>query len=75
MVKFFFVLIIVVFILFILKNKSDKKNIGNIYKKAIFLVIIIGFLLILVTSGKFILPQILQILKIGLPLLTKFVGI
>ena len=33
------------------------------------------FLVFLVTSGKFILPQILQILKVALPFLTKFIGI
>ena len=27
------------------------------------------------TSGKFLLPQILKIIKIGMPFLTKFIGI
>ena len=37
--------------------------------------IIAVVLIFLATSGKFILPQILQILKVALPFLTKFIGI
>jgi len=37
--------------------------------------IIAVVLIFLVTSGKFILPQIIQILKVALPFLTKFIGI
>ena len=75
MIKFSIVLIIVIIVLFILKNKSDKKNKINNYKKIIFFVFLLGMILILITSGKFILPQAMQILKIGLPILTKFIGI
>ena len=75
MIKFSIVLIIVIIVLFILKNKSEKKNKINSYKKIIFFVFLLGMILILITSGKFILPQAMQILKIGLPILTKFIGI
>ena len=30
---------------------------------------------ILITSGRFVLPQLLQFVKIGLPLITKLIGI
>ena len=43
----------------------------------IYLVILIigGILFILATSGRFVLPQLMQIIKIGLPFITKFIGI
>ena len=34
-----------------------------------------GVIVLLSTSGRFILPQILQIMKLALPFLTKFIGI
>jgi hypothetical protein len=40
------------------------------------IVIIIGAIVFFIaTSGRFILPQILQIIKIGIPFLTKFIGL
>tara|TARA_B110000438_G_scaffold285148_1_gene314914 strand:+ start:1196 stop:1324 length:129 start_codon:yes stop_codon:yes gene_type:complete len=41
----------------------------------IFIIILLGVLLIIITSGRFILPQAIQILKIGVPFLTKFIGL
>ena len=73
MIKFTFLIIIVLIILFILKNNSNAKS--NKYRNLIFLVIIFGIFFILITSGKLVLPQLLQILKIGLPFLTKFIGL
>ena len=57
-------------ILYLLKKKTN----ASIYSKLIFLLPILVVLFLIATSGKIILPQILQIIKIGLPLITKFVG-
>ena len=77
MLRFLLVIILIVLILFIFRNISKRKlsSKKDIYKKLIFVLIVGAFLLFVATSGKFILPQIFQILKIGLPFLTKFIGI
>ena len=76
MVRFLFLIVIIITILFILKHRSKKTNYNsNLYKRLIFIKIIIKLIFLLATSGRFILPQILQILKFGLPFLTKFIGI
>ena len=56
-------------------RKKTDSNKSDIYKKIILIFIIAVVLIFLATSGKFILPQILQILKVALPFLTKFIGI
>ena len=71
MIRIFFLALIVVAILYVLKKRSN----SNIYGKLIFLTIIVLILFVVATSGKLVLPQILQILKIGLPFITKFIGI
>jgi len=77
MVRFLFVIFIIILILFILKNRSKKinNNNSNFYKKLIFLTVFLGIIFLLATSGRLIIPQFLQILKITLPFLTKFIGI
>jgi hypothetical protein len=76
MVSFFVLIVIIVVILFILNHQSKKTNFNsNLYKRLIFITVILGVIFLLATSGRFILPQILQLLKIGLPFLTKFIGI
>ena len=55
-----------------MENLKKKRH---IYKKIILIFIVAVILFFFVTSGKFILPQILQILKVALPFLTKFIGI
>jgi len=77
MVRFLILIIVIVLILFVLKNVRHKSNINssNLYKNLILITLFIGIIFLLATSGKFILPQVLQILKIGLPFLTKFIGI
>ena len=65
--------VLVVLILYFLKKKSKLKI--NIYGKLIPIVIILVILFLVATSGKFILPQILQIIKIGLPFITKLIGL
>ena len=67
MIRFIIVIIIIVVILFILRSRS-KGNIKinqNKYRAII----------LIATSGRYILPQILQLIKVGLPFLTKFIGI
>ena len=77
MIRFVIVILIILLILFILRSKSSR--IGNISKKNYRLIIIsilvLAFLIVIATSGRFILPQLLQFIKIGLPFLTKFIGI
>ena len=73
---FLCILPIIILFVFSLKNKNE----GNIkksttYKKLIFIVILAGILLFLATSGRFILPQLMQVLKMVLPLMTKLIGI
>ena len=71
MIKIIFLAIFIVAILYLLKKKSNSK----IYGRLIVLIIFIAVLFLIATSGKLILPQILQILKIGLPFITKFIGL
>ncbi len=76
--KLLLVLGLAILILFIFLTKN--KNYGNIkktnlYKKLLIILVIGGILFILATSGRYILPQIMQIIKIGLPFITKFIGI
>ena len=77
MIRFVIVILIILLILFILRSKSSR--IGNISKKNYRLIIIsilvLAFLIVIATSGRFILPQLLQFVKMGLPFLTKFIGI
>mgnify|MGYP004219360591 FL=1 len=64
-------------ILFILRNRAKSGSLRNskLYRNLILIVIIAGVLFFLATSGKFIIPQLLNILKVGLPFLTKLIGI
>ena len=76
MIRFVLLIGVIILILFILSNKSNKnKTSQSFYKKIILILIILGLIFLLATSGRYILPQIMQILKIGLPFLTKFIGI
>ena len=77
MVRLFIVVVFIILILLIFRNYRNKSgtNKSDIYKKIILMFIIAVVLIFLVTSGKFIFPQILQILKVALPFLTKFIGI
>ena len=76
MVRLFIVVAVVVVILLIFRNRRNKiSNNPDIYKKLIFVLILGTVIFFLATSGRFILPQILQIIKIGIPFLTKFIGL
>ena len=78
MIKFLFVLIFLIIIIFIFWQKNkDIRNYkkSNFFKTLLIIIIIVGFLFILATSGKFILPQLLSIFKMALPLITKLIGI
>ena len=76
MIRFILLISVLALILFILSKKNTiKRGSFDRYKKLMIIIIFLGFLFLLATSGKFIIPQILQILKIGLPLLTKFIGL
>jgi len=76
-IRFIIVIAVILVILLILRSRS--KNITNSGKKSYRIVIIslivIGVLILVATSGRYILPQLLQIIKVGLPFLTKFIGI
>ncbi len=77
MIRFVIVILIILLILFILRSRSPR--IGNISKKnyrlIIISIIVLAVLIVIATSGRFLLPQLLQFVKIGLPFLTKFIGI
>ena len=76
MIKLLLVIGLIILIFVILKNRNSVSlNKSDKYKKIIFIIIILAILFFLATSGRFILPQILQIIKFGLPFLTKFIGI
>ena len=71
MIKIVILVSFIIGILLILKKKSN----SNIYGKLILLIIVLAILFLIATSGRFLLPQIIQLLKIGLPLISKFIGI
>ena len=77
MIRFIIVIFLILMILFILRSRSAK--VGNISKKNYRLIIIsilvLAFLIVISTSGRFLLPQLLQFVKLGLPFLTKFIGL
>ena len=76
--RFLLVLILLAAILFIFWNRNKKYGNAkktNLYKNLLVILIIGGILFILATSGRFVLPQLMQIIKIGLPFITKFIGI
>ena len=75
MLRFIVVIIIIVIILLILRSKSNIKINHSKYRTIILMIIVLGLLFLIATSGRYILPQILQIIKVGLPFLTKFIGI
>ena len=77
MIRFIIVILIIVVILIILRSRSEKiKNLSSKnYKLIIFSILFLGLLILIATSGRFLLPQLLSLVKIGLPFLTKFIGI
>ena len=77
MYRLLIVLAVIILILFILRSqkKNKSKFSSNFYKKIIIELILFGVLFLLATSGRFLIPQILNIIKIALPFLTKFIGI
>ena len=77
MIRFILVIALIVVILFILRSRSKINTTitQNKYRNVIIVVIVLGLLFLVATSGRYLLPQILQLIKVGLPFLTKFIGI
>ena len=77
MIRLLIVLAVIIMILFILRKRAKSESLRNskLYRNLILIVIIAGVLFFLATSGKFIIPQLINILKVGLPFLTKLIGI
>ena len=77
MVRLLIVLAVIVMILFILRSRAKSASIGRtkLYRNLILIVIVAGILFFLATSGKFLIPQLLNLIKVGLPFLTKLIGI
>lgn len=77
MIRLLIVLAVIIMILFILRNRAKSGSLRNskLYRNLILIVITAGVLFFLATSGKFIIPQFINILKVGLPFLTKLIGI
>ena len=76
-IRFVFLIALILLILFVLNNRSKKikNNNKNLYKGLIIATLIIGMIFLIATSGRIILPQILQIIKMGLPFITRLIGI
>lgn len=77
MIRFILLIAAIIIILLILRSRSkvNTKFIQSKYKVMIISVIILGLLFLIATSGRYILPQILQLIKLGLPFLTKLIGV
>ena len=74
MIRFVIVLVLIIVILFVLRSRSTNLS-QNKYKKIIITLVVLGVILIIATSGRYLLPQAMQLIKIGLPFLTKLIGI
>jgi len=77
MIRLLIVLAVIVMILFILRSRAKSSSFGNskLYRNLILIVVVAGLLFFLATSGKFLIPQLLNLIKVGLPFLTKLIGI
>ncbi len=77
MIRLLIVLAVIVIILFILRSRSKSNSIRStkLYRNLILIVIVSGLLFFLATSGKFLIPQFLNLIKVGLPFITKLIGI
>ena len=77
MIQLLIVLAVIIIILIILRNRTKHGSIvkSKLYRNLILIVIVAGFLFFLATSGRLIIPQLINILKVGLPFLTKLIGI
>ena len=77
MIRLLIVLAVIVMILFILRSRAKSGSFGGakLYRNLILIVIVAGLLFFLATSGKFLIPQLLNLIKVGLPFLTKLIGI
>tara|TARA_A100001037_G_scaffold263834_1_gene254289 strand:- start:58 stop:288 length:231 start_codon:yes stop_codon:yes gene_type:complete len=76
MIRLLIVLAVIVIILFILRSRAKSGSFGStkLYRNLILIVIVAGLLFFLATSGKLI-PQLFNLIKVGLPFLTKLIGI
>ena len=77
MIRLLIVLAVIIMILFILRSRAKSSSFGNskLYRNLILIVLVAGLLFFLATSGKFLIPQLLNLIKVGLPFLTKLIGI
>ena len=77
MIRLLIVLAVIVIILFILRSRAKSGSFGStkFYRNLILIVIVAGLLFFLATSGKFLIPQLFNLIKVGLPFLTKLIGI
>ena len=77
MIRLLIVLAVIVMILFILRSRAKPGSFGSpkLYRNLILIVVLVGLLFFLATSGKFLIPQLFNLIKVGLPFLTKLIGI
>ncbi len=77
MIRLLIVLAVIVMILFILRSRAKSSSFGysKLYRNLILIIVVAGLLFFLATSGKFLIPQLLNLIKVGLPFLTKLIGI
>ena len=76
MIRLLIVLAVIVMILFILRSRAKSSSFGysKLYRNLILIIVVAGLLFFLATSGKFLIPQLLNLIKVGLPFLTKLIG-
>ena len=77
MIRLLIVLAVIVMILLILRSRAKSASFGSpkLYRNLILIVVVASLLFFLATSGKFLIPQLLNLIKVGLPFLTKLIGI
>ena len=66
-------LVLSLILYFFWKRDTSKKN-SNIYRNLLVLLVFLTIIFLIVTQGKFLLPKLFQLIKIGLPFLTKFIA-
>ena len=77
MIRLLIVLVLIVIVLFILRFRAKSGSFGSskLYRNLILITVVAGLLFFLATSGKFLIPQLLNLIKVALPFLTKLIGI
>ena len=75
MIRFIVVIALIIVALYVFKRKAiaqgDNRK-SNFLRNIILLLILAAIVLVMATSGKFLLPKIFQVIKLIMPIITKF---